>query len=152
LFYPVKITCMQSNKASKKTSKNAPETSAPVAAAPATETAAPPRPARSSKSKSESAETSSAKRHRKSAVPVTEEVKPAVIASAPVAAIEPVAPPTGTPSAAAIDNRPEAEEPAYEQIAALAHALWLQRGCEHGDHEEDWRRAEQHLKAATAAS
>jgi hypothetical protein len=33
-----------------------------------------------------------------------------------------------------------------EQIAALAHALWLERGCPEGSPEEDWLTAEQHIK------
>jgi len=34
-----------------------------------------------------------------------------------------------------------------EEIAALAHSYWLERGGRHGSHEEDWLRAEQVLKA-----
>jgi len=34
-----------------------------------------------------------------------------------------------------------------EEIAALAHSYWLERGGQHGSHEEDWFRAEQVLKA-----
>ena len=34
-----------------------------------------------------------------------------------------------------------------EEIAALAHSYWLERGGEHGAHEDDWFRAEQTLKA-----
>lgn len=34
-----------------------------------------------------------------------------------------------------------------EEIAALAHSYWLDRGGQHGSHEEDWLRAEQVLKA-----
>ncbi len=33
-----------------------------------------------------------------------------------------------------------------EQIAQLAHRFFLERGCEHGHDEEDWRRAEQELR------
>jgi Protein of unknown function (DUF2934) len=33
-----------------------------------------------------------------------------------------------------------------EQIAALAHALWRERGCPEGSPEEDWFRAEQGIK------
>ena len=33
----------------------------------------------------------------------------------------------------------------HEQIAALAHRFWAERGHEHGHHEEDWHRAEQQL-------
>lgn len=34
-----------------------------------------------------------------------------------------------------------------EEIAALAHSYWLERGGQHGAHEDDWFRAEQELKA-----
>jgi hypothetical protein len=34
----------------------------------------------------------------------------------------------------------------HEQIAALAYALWEQRGRVEGNPEEDWFRAEQQLK------
>ena len=33
----------------------------------------------------------------------------------------------------------------HEEIAILAHRLWLERGRPHGSHEEDWHRAEQEL-------
>ena len=33
----------------------------------------------------------------------------------------------------------------HEEIAALAHRLWTERGQGHGHHEEDWLRAEQQL-------
>lgn len=33
----------------------------------------------------------------------------------------------------------------HEEIAALAHRLWTERGQGHGNHEEDWLRAEQQL-------
>jgi DUF2934 family protein len=36
---------------------------------------------------------------------------------------------------------------AREEIAALAHSYWLERGGQHGSHENDWFRAEQALKA-----
>ncbi|MDR3737470.1 MAG: DUF2934 domain-containing protein [Terracidiphilus sp.] len=32
-----------------------------------------------------------------------------------------------------------------DEIAALAHRFWLERGGQHGHHEEDWLRAEQTL-------
>ena len=34
-----------------------------------------------------------------------------------------------------------------EQIAALAYALWQERGCPAGTAEEDWFRAEQEIQA-----
>ncbi len=33
-----------------------------------------------------------------------------------------------------------------EEIAKLAHQLWLERGRQHGDHESDWLRAEELLR------
>ena len=33
-----------------------------------------------------------------------------------------------------------------EQIAALAHALWYDRGCPEGSPEEDWFKAEQEIR------
>jgi hypothetical protein len=41
------------------------------------------------------------------------------------------------------DNRP-----LEEQIAALAHALWHERGCPDGTPEEDWFSAEQQIMSA----
>ena len=40
----------------------------------------------------------------------------------------------------------------HEEIARMAYALWEERGCQHGNPEEDWRRAEERLRqrAATA--
>ena len=33
-----------------------------------------------------------------------------------------------------------------EQVAQLAHRYWIERGHQHGHHEEDWYRAEQELR------
>lgn len=33
-----------------------------------------------------------------------------------------------------------------EQIAALAHALWQERGCPEGSPEDDWFKAEQEVR------
>jgi hypothetical protein len=35
----------------------------------------------------------------------------------------------------------------HEQIAQLAHRYWIERGRQHGHHEEDWYRAEHELHA-----
>jgi hypothetical protein len=35
--------------------------------------------------------------------------------------------------------------PIEEQIAALAHALWRERGCPEGSPEDDWYKAEQQI-------
>ncbi len=48
----------------------------------------------------------------------------------------------------AIEELPEplATAPTYEDIAALAHALWQERGCPEGSPDEDWFRAVHQLK------
>jgi len=33
----------------------------------------------------------------------------------------------------------------HEQVAMLAHKYWIERGYQHGHHEEDWLRAEHEL-------
>jgi len=40
----------------------------------------------------------------------------------------------------------ELSRPIHEDIAALAFALWQERGCPEGSPEEDWFRAEEELK------
>ena len=37
-------------------------------------------------------------------------------------------------------------EPTHDQIAALAHALWEERGCPHDSPEVDWLKAERTLR------
>jgi hypothetical protein len=37
--------------------------------------------------------------------------------------------------------------PGYDEIAALAYAYWLERGCPTGSPEVDWLRAERELAA-----
>lgn len=39
-----------------------------------------------------------------------------------------------------------ANRPLNEQIAALAHALWNERGCPEGSPQEDWFKAEQEIR------
>ena len=34
----------------------------------------------------------------------------------------------------------------HHEVAQLAHTYWQQRGHQHGEHEEDWYRAEQELR------
>ena len=150
LFNAVKIIIMQSNKSSKKTSKTAAETKAPVADATAAETATKPRAARSSNSKNDSIETSAVKRHRKAATPVAEEPKPAMVVAVPMSIIVEAPAVVVAVTPAETQHMDVAGEPTYEQIALLAHALWTERGSKHGNHEADWLRAEQQLKAATA--
>lgn len=142
---------MQSNKASKKTTQKTPELSVPVAAATTNDTATKPRTSRSSKSKGESVEASAVKRHRKAAAPTAEEAITAAPATPAVTAVveEFVAPPAEIVPASS-EFTDSFIEPSYDQIALLAHALWRERGCEHGCAEEDWLRAEEKLKSATA--
>jgi len=40
--------------------------------------------------------------------------------------------------------------PTHEQIQALAHELWQQRGSPEGSPEEDWLAAEQQLRSQAA--
>jgi Protein of unknown function (DUF2934) len=35
---------------------------------------------------------------------------------------------------------------AHDEVARLAHTYWQQRGHRHGQHEDDWYRAEQELR------
>jgi hypothetical protein len=34
----------------------------------------------------------------------------------------------------------------HEEVAALAHRFWAERGHKHGNHVDDWFRAEQELR------
>jgi Protein of unknown function (DUF2934) len=56
-----------------------------------------------------------------------------------------IAAPAATPREPAAASRIPAAI-SHEQVALLAHRFWYERGCEHGHHEEDWRRAEQELR------
>ncbi len=40
---------------------------------------------------------------------------------------------------------PQTSDPTTEQIAALAYALWQERGCPDGSPEVDWFQAEEQL-------
>lgn len=44
-----------------------------------------------------------------------------------------------------------AAEPNREEIAKLAHAYWIERGCPEGSPEIDWLRAEQEFQHKCAA-
>ena len=39
-----------------------------------------------------------------------------------------------------------AAEPTHAEIARLAHRFWEERGGKHGNHEDDWARAERELR------
>ncbi|HLX42059.1 MAG TPA: DUF2934 domain-containing protein [Bryobacteraceae bacterium] len=45
------------------------------------------------------------------------------------------------------NEKVEDAEPLQEQIAALAYALWEQRGRVEGNPEQDWFQAEEQLKS-----
>jgi hypothetical protein len=58
----------------------------------------------------------------------------------------------GSPSADAITpaELQVSFEPTQEDIAALAFSYWEARGCQGGSPEEDWLRAEEHLRSLYA--
>jgi hypothetical protein len=159
LFDPAKIDPMQSDKASKKMSKNANEPVQPASAevsAP-TEKAAKPRVSKSSKSKSEPVETASAKRHRKpatvsapesvaepaSAEPVAAPAAMAAAAAGGAAAASVVIDPVGVDVPAVSSTKPI---PSYDRIQELAYQYWVADGRRHGKHHEHWLRAERELE------
>lgn len=156
---------MQSNKASKKTRKNADET---AAAAPeigaAAENTAKPRASRSSKTKKpEVSDAVSANHHHKVSSSLAPEV--ASVETSPVARTfaAAAAASSASPEAAIIDSAgvvtPAVEtsqsntpvtataprSATREEIAKLAHSYWIARGYAHGFAEEDWLRAEREL-------
>jgi len=47
------------------------------------------------------------------------------------------------PAAKAVKTK---KTPTFEEISALAHKYWEERGGHHGSHGEDWARAEKELK------
>jgi Protein of unknown function (DUF2934) len=47
------------------------------------------------------------------------------------------------------DRNEEADRPLHKQIAALAQALWRERGCPQGCLEEDWFAAEHQITSKT---
>jgi Protein of unknown function (DUF2934) len=40
----------------------------------------------------------------------------------------------------------ESRAVSYEEVATLAHKFWAERGHQHGNHVDDWFRAEQELR------
>lgn len=52
---------------------------------------------------------------------------------------------TATEHSLAPQSGMESPETLHEQIAALAYALWEERGCPEGSPEEDWFRAQKEL-------
>lgn len=57
-------------------------------------------------------------------------------------------------SAAEVSDSPEvvSVEISNEAVAQLAYSYWVERGYQGGSPEEDWLRAEQALRAATASN
>lgn len=53
---------------------------------------------------------------------------------------------TGTAVAPALEIQEMESQPTHEQIAALAHALWMERGCPDGTPDVDWFQAEEQLR------
>ncbi|HTJ30675.1 MAG TPA: DUF2934 domain-containing protein [Acidobacteriaceae bacterium] len=39
-----------------------------------------------------------------------------------------------------------ARTPTHEEVSALAHRYWIERGRQDGHHEQDWLRAEEELR------
>lgn len=157
---------MQSNKASKKTRKNAEETAAaagPEIGATAEKTAK-PRASRSSKSKKpEVSDAVSANHHHKVSSSVAPEVASAETSPVARTFAAAAAASSASPEAAIIDSAgvvaPAVETSlsktpvtetaprtaTREEIAKLAHSYWAARGYAHGFAEEDWLRAEREL-------
>ena len=132
---------MQSSKPSKKASKQVNETVTTAQEVNAAEVTSKPR-ARSSKTKkSEPTESGTVKHHHKTAPfavaePVVLEVtKEATLASVAVPA----------PTRVEISTTPSVQTVTQAQIAELAYAYWIERGCPHGSAEADWLRAEREL-------
>ena len=55
---------------------------------------------------------------------------------------------SGTPEAVSVEAVIELTN---EAVANLAYSYWVARGCQGGSPEEDWLRAEQELRSATAS-
>ena len=75
--------------------------------------------------------------------------KPRATAAKTTAASKMVAPMTATKTVAPKRKTTQANgserRASHEQIAALAHRFWAERGHQHGHDAEDWLRAEQEL-------
>jgi hypothetical protein len=54
--------------------------------------------------------------------------------------------------AGAVNSIPDALDPQLDpqEVARLAYSFWLERGCEPGQAEQDWYRAEAQLRASQA--
>jgi hypothetical protein len=59
---------------------------------------------------------------------------------------------TGTAAAPAQEVPAAESQSTNEQIAALAHALWIERGCPEGTPDEDWFQAEERLRTTAVTA
>ncbi len=64
----------------------------------------------------------------------------------PTTAETPVSPDRESQPEAPPSSSAAAYAPSHEEIARLAYTYWLDRGCQGGCPEEDWRRAEEALR------
>ena len=78
-------------------------------------------------------------RSSRPAVPLEESDTPEIEAS--VVPVEPVA---------EVLSPHAPMSPSHQEVARLAYLYWEARGCQGGSPEEDWRRAEQELRATSA--
>jgi hypothetical protein len=76
----------------------------------------------------------------KRTVPVSRAKRPAAAKAAPATSAPEQT--TVTAVTAFISER----QLSHEEIARVAYSLWEARGFQHGNAEEDWRRAEEHLR------
>lgn len=56
---------------------------------------------------------------------------------------------TGVPGSGRTDAESSSagDELSHDEVSARAYDCWVQRGCPHGDPEEDWRLAQEQLRA-----
>jgi hypothetical protein len=77
---------------------------------------------------------------------MAEKVKKASTSSKPSnGAITMVAPLKTAPKKKAAPKKVKQMVASHDEIARLAHQFWAERGGNHGQHEDDWYRAEQEL-------
>lgn len=53
---------------------------------------------------------------------------------------------SATAKKATVTEISEARTPTHEEVSALAHRYWIERGRQDGYHEQDWLRAEEELR------
>jgi hypothetical protein len=82
---------------------------------------------------------------REEKIPMTETAKKATTKKKPLATGAKKAAPKATATKTKAARSKVTMMVSQEQIAALAHRYWTERGQQHGHHEEDWLRAEHEL-------